>query len=61
MADADKNVLNKIITGDETCCFANDPKSKRESSEWVGEASPRQKELKFQLSRIKTILIIFIK
>ena len=49
----------KIITGDETWCFAYDPKSKRQSSEWVGETSPQPKKLKFQRSRIKTMLIIF--
>ena len=33
--------LNKIIMGDETWCFAYDPETKRQSSEWVGETSPR--------------------
>jgi len=28
MADADKNFFNKIITGEETWCFAYDPKTK---------------------------------
>jgi len=46
MADADKKFFN-IITGDETRCFAYDPKTKRQSSEWVGETSPRSKKLKF--------------
>jgi len=58
-ADAHKNFLNKIITGDETWCFAYDPKTKRKSSEWVGETSPQPKKLKFQRSCIKTMLIIF--
>jgi hypothetical protein len=31
---------------------------KRDSPEWVGEISPRPKKLKFQRSRIKTMLII---
>jgi hypothetical protein len=39
MADADKNFLHKIITGDETWCFAYDPETKRKSSEWDGETS----------------------
>jgi len=51
--------LNKIITGDETWWFACDPETKRQSSEWVGETSPRPKKLKFQRSLIKTMLIIF--
>jgi len=59
MADADKNFFNKIITGDETWCFAFDPETKRQSSEWVGDISPRPKKLKFQRSRIKTMLIFF--
>jgi hypothetical protein len=54
-----QNFFNKIITGDETWCFAYDPETKRESSEWVGETSPRPKKLKFQRSRIKTMLIIY--
>jgi hypothetical protein len=58
MVDADKNFLNKIITGDETWCFAYDPETKRPSSEWVGETT-RPKKLKFQRSPIKTMLIIF--
>jgi histone-lysine N-methyltransferase SETMAR len=59
MADADKNFLNKNITGDETCCFFYDPATKRQSSERVSETSPRPKKLKFGRSRIKTMLIIF--
>jgi histone-lysine N-methyltransferase SETMAR len=59
MADADKNFINKIIMGDETWCFAYDPETKRQSSEWIGEASRRPKKLHFQRSRIKIILIIF--
>ena len=59
MADADKHFFYKIITGDETRCFANDPERKRQSSEWVGETYSRPKKMKFQRSRIKIILIIF--
>ena len=59
IADADKNFLNKNITGDETCCFFYDPATKRQSSERVGETSPRPKKLKFGRSRLKTMLIIF--
>jgi len=58
MADADVIFFNKIITGDETSCFVCDPETKRQSSEWVGETSPRPKKLKFRRSRIKTMLTI---
>jgi hypothetical protein len=57
--DADKNFFNKMITGVETWCFAYDPETKRQSSEWVGETSPWPKKLKFQRSRIKTMFIMF--
>jgi hypothetical protein len=60
MAKPDKNYFNKIIMGDETRCFAYDPETKQQSSEWFGETSPRPKKLKFQRSRIKTMLIIFL-
>ena len=46
--------------GDETWCFAYDPETKQQSSEWVGETSPWPKKLKFQRSRIKTMLITFL-
>jgi len=34
------------------------PQTKRQSSEWASETSPRPKKLKFQRSRIKNRLII---
>jgi len=38
--------------GDETWCFVCGPETKRHSSEWVGETSPRPKKLKFRRSRV---------
>jgi hypothetical protein len=60
VADADKIFFNKIMTGGETWCFAYDPETKPQSSEWVVETSPRPKKVKFQRSRIRTMLIIFL-
>jgi len=59
MAEADKYFFNNIITADEAWCCAYDPETKRQSSKWVGETSPRPKKLKFQRSRIKTMLVSF--
>jgi hypothetical protein len=59
MADEDKTFFNKIITEDETWCFAYDTETKRQSSEWVGETHPWPKKLKFLRSRMKSRLIIF--
>jgi hypothetical protein len=39
MANTDKKLFNKIIMGDETWCFAYDPETKQQSSEWVSETS----------------------
>ena len=61
MADADNNFCNKIITGDETWCFAYEPETKRQSSECVGETSPRPKKLKFRRSRMDTMFITFFR
>ena len=54
-----KIVFNKIVKEDETWCFASDPETKRQNSEWVDETSPRPKKLKFRRFRIKTMFIIF--
>jgi len=45
--------------GDQSWCFACDPETTQQDSEWVGETSPRPKKLKFQRSHIKTMLLIF--
>jgi hypothetical protein len=58
-ADAHKNIFHKIIAGDEIWCFAYNPETKRQISERVSQTVPRPKKLKFQRSRIKTMLIIF--
>jgi len=58
-ADSDPDFFKKIVTGDKTWCFAYDPTTKRQSAAWVGEPSPRPKKLRFQKSRVKTMLVIF--
>jgi len=40
-ADSDPDFFKKIVTGDETSCFAYDPTTKRQSAAWVGETSPQ--------------------
>ncbi len=60
MINGDKNFLGTVITGDESWCFAYDPETKQQSSKWVGEHSPRPKKLRFQKSRVKTMLKVFL-
>jgi len=60
MINGDKNFLDKVIIGDDSWCFAYDPETKRQNSEWVGENSPRPKKLRFQKSKLKRMLIVFL-
>jgi len=60
-ADSDPDFFKKTVTGDETWCFGYDPTTKRQSAAWVRETSPRPKKLRFQKSRVKTMLVIFFK
>ena len=55
----DERFWESIIKGDETCCFAYDLATKRQSAEWVGQNSTKPKKLRFQKSRVKTMLIVF--
>jgi hypothetical protein len=50
------NFLKNIITDDESWCFAYDPKTKRQSAQWVGENSPLPKKILFRKFKIKTML-----
>ena len=58
-AENDPEFLDSIITGDESWCFKYDPETKRQSAEWMSKGEPKPKKLRFQKSRIKTMLITF--
>lgn len=58
-ADENPDFLNCIVTGDESWCLKYDPETKRQSSEWRSPGSPRQKKVRSEKSRIKTMLIAF--
>ena len=57
----DKCFWENIITGDETWCSAYDPVTKQQSTEWVGQNSPKPKKVRFQKSRVKTMLNVFFR
>ncbi len=59
MYEHDPEFLNKIITGDESWCFAYNLESKHQSATWVGPRSPKAKKLCFEKSSIKTMLVAF--
>jgi hypothetical protein len=45
MMDSDPDYFKRIVTGDESWCFAYEPVTKRQSSVWVGENSPQPQKL----------------
>jgi len=55
----DERFWENIITSDKTWCFSYDPATKRQSAEWVGQNSAKPKKLRFQISRVKMMLIVF--
>jgi hypothetical protein len=59
VANANKIFFNKIITGDETWSFAYDPKTKPESSEWVGKTFPWLKKLNSKGPASRPLIIFF--
>lgn len=59
MLNTEPDLLQKIIAGDESWCFAYDPLTKRQSSEWIKRGSPRPKKSRLTKSKTKTMLITF--
>ena len=52
-------LFSKVITGDESWCYAYDPETKQQSSEWKSSNSPRPKKVWRVKSNVKTMLISF--
>jgi len=50
-------MLDRVITGDETWCFQYDPETKRQSKQWKTENSPRLKKARMSRSQVKTMLV----
>lgn len=57
--ESESDLMDFVITGDETWVFQYDPESKRQSSEWHTTESPRPKKARMSKSKIKTMLIVF--
>ena len=54
-AEIDSDFFKRIVSGDESWCFAYDIAT----SAWTGENSPRTQKLRIHNSRVKTMLVIF--
>jgi hypothetical protein len=53
----DPNFLTKIVTGEESWCYAYDPETKQASSRWKHSNLPRPKKEREARSNVKTMLI----
>ena len=53
------DLLNAIITYDETWVFTCDPETRRQSMRWKSTSSPRPKKARMSRSKFKTMLIVF--
>ena len=52
-------MFDRVITGDETWCFQYDPETKRQSTQWKTQNSPRPKKARMSRSQVKTMLVCF--
>ena len=55
----DPDLLNRVITGDESWDYGYDPETKVQSSQWKSPGSPRPKKARRSLSNVKTMLVFF--
>lgn len=55
----DPNLLERIITCDESWFFMYDPETKRQSMHWKSPSSPRAKKARMSKSKFKAMLIVF--
>ena len=59
MVNDGKNVLKKVITGDESWVYGYDPETKQQSSHWKRPDKPRPTKARQSRSHVKSMLIIF--
>jgi histone-lysine N-methyltransferase SETMAR len=52
--EIETDLLDKVITGDESWVFDYDPKTKRQSAEWHMKISPRPKKARMSRCSVKT-------
>jgi hypothetical protein len=57
-ANSDPNVLNTVITGDETWVYGYNPETKMQSSQWKHPSFPRPKKARQVRSNVKVILTV---
>ncbi|XP_064469819.1 protein GVQW3-like [Ornithodoros turicata] len=58
-SEEDEDFFSMIITGDESWVYGYDVETKVQSSQWVGETSPRPKKARQVRSNVKVMLTVF--
>jgi hypothetical protein len=58
-ADEGEDILNRIVTGDESCMHYYQPESKRALVQWKHRSSPSTKKFKVMPSAGKVVLTMF--
>jgi hypothetical protein len=56
---AEPNILDTVVTGDESWIFAYNPETKRQSMQWKTKNSPYPTKACMPKSKMKTMLIVF--
>ena len=59
-SNADENFMKNVITGDETWVYSYDAETKVQSSQWMGNLSPRPKKACQSRSNVQVMLIVFL-
>jgi hypothetical protein len=59
MIDGDRNVLKRILMGDESWCFTYNPEIKRQNATWLSPKKPKAQKMRMQKSQVKTMLTAF--
>ena len=57
--NGNENFLKNIITGDQTWVYGYYVETRMQSSQWMGERSPRPKKGQMSQSKIKVLLVVF--
>jgi len=57
--ESDPNLLDRVITGDESWFIHYDPETYRQRQQWLSPEAPRPKKVRMSESKVKTMMICF--
>jgi hypothetical protein len=59
MTDDDRNVLKRIVTGDESWCSMYGPETKCQSATWLSPRKLKTQKVRMEKLQVKTMLTAF--